>query len=117
MVPETTWLLVTNPAPVNSTIGGEEVRGLIGHAAVRIPVDALAKAAEDFSGGLRKLFDRLAETVGAFELSEIEVSATVTISGELSLLGVGHGEAGGEGGMKLKFKRIHGGSQREHSAA
>ncbi len=43
-------------------------------------------------------------TVGKFQFSEFEVSAGITASGKVSLLGFG-GEAGLNGGLKFVFKR------------
>jgi hypothetical protein len=42
--------------------------------------------------------------VGAFQFSEFEVSAGITASGKVSILGLG-GEAGLNGGLKFVFKR------------
>lgn len=44
------------------------------------------------------------ESKSGFELAELELSAEITTSGKLSILGVS-GETGVKGGIKLVFKR------------
>ncbi len=45
------------------------------------------------------------QQVGGFRLSEVEISAGVTLKGEIALIGVGGAEAGLTGGLRFVFKR------------
>jgi hypothetical protein len=50
---------------------------------------------------------------GAYELHEIEISAELSISGELKLLGFGGADVEGKGGLKFLIRRTAGNSPRK----
>ena len=57
-----------------------------------------------FLDQLKEVIGNVPEAYGHYQMDEIEISAEVTASGQLRLLGSG-GSAGAKGGIKFKFKR------------
>ena len=58
-----------------------------------------------FFSQLHEILDTGAEAIGAFEVSQVEVSAQITGSGQVCLLGSG-GKVELEGGIKFVLKRV-----------
>jgi hypothetical protein len=70
----------------------------------KIPVQALAEGVESFLQHIAGVVERAPSAVGAFELTELTLSAEVTAQGKLVLLGTGV-ETGAKGGITFKFER------------
>jgi hypothetical protein len=75
-----------------------------GGGAKEIPVEALAENVKDFIGKMSAILSATPESVGGFKLKEFEVSAEVSASGKLGLLGSGV-EASATGALTFKFQR------------
>lgn len=82
---------------------GEEIQGL--PRIVQIPVNVLRSNTQAFLDDMTLLLADLKTEISGYELNNIEISAVLTVSGKLSLLGAG-GEIGGEGGIKFVFKKV-----------
>lgn len=93
------FIIVVNPAPPV----GREIRG-IQTKSQKIPVSTLAENAKVFLADLSSVFADIESELKGFELDEIEVAATLTSSGHLSILGIG-GDIGSEGSFKFTFKK------------
>jgi len=96
------YILVSNPTaiPDEKTWRDSENKNI-----VRIPTKTLGNNIQGFVDDISKILDKIDANISKFDVEEIEVYATVTASGELSLLGVGGGELGIEGGIKFVFKK------------
>jgi len=70
---------------------------------VKVPIKTLGNNIQAFVDDISKILDKIDSKLALFEMKEIEVYAAITVNGELSLLGVGGGELGLEGGMKFVF--------------
>lgn len=69
-----------------------------------IPVDTLKENLHEFISNIGELFDGLKSNVKEYELEEFEVSAEISVSGGINLIGTVQG--GTKGAIKLKFKRM-----------
>lgn len=96
------YILVSNPieTPEKNSWRGSKAEGF-----AKIPTKILSSSIQSFVGDIGKILDKVDSSLSKFEISEIEVSAAVTASGELSLIGIGGGELGVEGGIKFVFKK------------
>jgi len=70
-----------------------------------VNVSALKQNMQAFFHQLQEIIDPGKETIGAFELSQIEVTAQVTGDGRVCLLGIG-GEIEVRGGIKFVLNRV-----------
>lgn len=70
----------------------------------KIGVQALAEEVQSFLQHIAGIVERAPSAVGAFELTELTLSAEVTAQGKLMLLGTGV-ETGAKGGITFKFER------------
>lgn len=68
-----------------------------------IPVDTLKENLHEFVSNIGKSFDGLKSNIKEFELEEFEVSAEISASGGINLIGTVQG--GAKSAIKLKFKR------------
>ena len=75
-----------------------------GRGPQELDVETLAQNMKDFLSKVEKVLAAAPATTAGFTLTEFEVTAEVTASGQLGLLGTGV-EASGKGGMTFKFQR------------
>jgi hypothetical protein len=71
---------------------------------VDIDVDQLAVNVNLFLNQMGEIVSKAPDSVGSFNLSEIEVSAEINGKGQVVLWGIG-GEVGASGGIKFVFKK------------
>lgn len=93
-------------AVVATAVETEGMRSVSGVLTKRleIDVDQLAVNINLFLDQMGKVVTKTPDTVGKFQLAEIQVSAEITGKGQIVLWGVG-GEIGGGGGIKFVFKK------------
>lgn len=96
------YILVSNPTAV---LDEKKWRDSENKNIVKIPTKILSSNIQGFVDDISKILDKIDAKLTTFEMKEIEVYAVVTASGELSLLGVGGGELGIEGGIKFVFAK------------
>ncbi|MEA5593004.1 hypothetical protein [Rivularia sp. UHCC 0363] len=75
--------------------------------AKRKPVE-VARLKEEMKGflqAMREMLDEADEPSSKMQLDEVELSVEINGEGQISLLGIGGGKAGGKGAMTFKFKR------------
>jgi hypothetical protein len=72
--------------------------------AKELPIETLAKNVREFLAKMNKILADTPESAGSFKLKEFEVSAEVSASGKLGLLGSGV-ETSVSGGLKFTFQR------------
>jgi hypothetical protein len=70
----------------------------------KIPAAALRDQIGDFVGTLDTVVEPVPETVGGFAIDSIELSAEISVSGQVSLLGTG-GQVSGTGGITFTLTR------------
>ncbi|MEO1376495.1 MAG: hypothetical protein AAFW70_19800 [Cyanobacteria bacterium J06635_10] len=73
----------------------------------KVKVSKLKEQMRDFLQAMREMLDE-AETEtpnSKMQLDEVELSVEINAEGQISLLGIGGGKAGGKGAMTFKFKR------------
>jgi hypothetical protein len=75
-----------------------------GSSAKELDVSALADNIKAFLQKIEKILQSVPASAGGFALTEFEVSAEITASGSLGLLGTGV-EVGGKGGLTFKFQK------------
>ena len=73
-------------------------------SAKEFPIETLADNVRDFLTKVNKILSAAPESSGSFKLKEFEVSAEVSASGKLGLLGSGV-EASATGALKFTFQR------------
>lgn len=71
-----------------------------------LEVDVLAENVNIFLGQVEGMLSKAPDKVGKFELTEITITAEVSTTGALMLLGTG-GEVSATGGLTFKFVRPH----------
>lgn len=129
-IPETVWV-VTGEAVESSVEGAKDSRDDTGevfgraaeieeikeHRRVAVPVQAIQQNMSQFLSLMGNIFlqaeNQAAKTQQTSEgqpkpglqLDQIEMSIEVNGKGEVSLWGIGGGEVGGKGAIKLTFKR------------
>lgn len=96
------YVLVSSPI---STPDKKDWRGMKTENIAKIPIKALSENIQGFVNNISKTLDKIDAQVSSFEIKEVEVYAAITASGELSLIGVGGGELGIEGGIKFVFAK------------
>lgn len=93
-----------SPAPYDPMRGGPDpLRGGDG-GPVAMRFGEFAGQFRAFIGQIQRLLEIVPEAASGYSLDEVEVSAVISASGKLALLGVG-GESGIESGLKFVFKR------------
>jgi hypothetical protein len=75
-----------------------------GGRAAEIDVGTLATNVEDFLRKVAIILEKVPHNSGGFALSEFVVSAEISATGKLGVLGIG-AEVGGKGGLTFKFVR------------
>ncbi len=70
-----------------------------------IKTDALREQINDFLTKMQAVIKDAPDTFGTFNLDAIELSAEISASGHVKLLGFG-GEAAGKGGIKFSLKKV-----------
>jgi len=75
-----------------------------GGGPVMLDVDTLARNVQEFLKKVERILQSAIFEAGGFSLTELEVSAEISASGKLGLLGSGI-EVGGKGGLKFKFQK------------
>ena len=102
---ETMWVIA---APETSVQPERAVRGGIPTGAIEnireVSVSVLNKNMESFFKQLQKIVEPAQDAIGAFELSQVEVTASVTGEGKVCLLGTG-AKMELQGGIKFILKK------------
>ena len=103
---EETFVLVTNPLP-STEKEDQEWRGptdKIKYFTKNIPLSIIEQNLQSLVNALSGVLGRIKSSMEDYKLDEVEVTILITVSGEISILGIG-GELGTEGGLKLVFKK------------
>lgn len=70
-----------------------------------VQVAKLKQEMKSFMQAMREMLDETEEPNSKMQLDEVELSVEINGEGQISLLGIGGGKAGGKGAMTFKFKR------------
>ncbi|MGB3651282.1 MAG: hypothetical protein WBA41_08730 [Rivularia sp. (in: cyanobacteria)] len=70
-----------------------------------VQVTKLKQEMKSFMQAMREMLDEAEEPNSKMQLDEVELSVEINGEGQISLLGIGGGKAGGKGAMTFKFKR------------
>lgn len=76
-----------------------------------ITTEKLRSNLTEFLRGMQAVVSTVPEHLGGFHLSEVTLSAEVSASGRVSLMGVGGAEVGGQGGITFTLVRTSTGAQ------
>ncbi|MBW4449731.1 MAG: hypothetical protein KME38_23560 [Spirirestis rafaelensis WJT71-NPBG6] len=71
----------------------------------KVEVTKLKEEMKGFLQAMREMLDEADQLDSKIQLNEVELSVEVNGEGQISLLGIGGGKAGGKGAMTFKFKR------------
>lgn len=71
----------------------------------KVEVTKLKEEMKGFLQAMREMLDEADQPDSKMQLNEVELSVEVNGEGQISLLGIGGGKAGGKGAMTFKFKR------------
>jgi hypothetical protein len=71
----------------------------------KVEVTKLKEEMKGFLQAMREMLDEADQPDSKLQLNEVELSVEVNGEGQISLLGIGGGKAGGKGAMTFKFKR------------
>lgn len=96
------YVLVSSPI---STPNEKDWRGIKTENLAKVPIKVLSENIQGFVNSISKTLEKIDLQISSFEIKEVEVYAAITTSGELSLIGVGGGELGIEGGIKFVFAK------------
>ena len=103
------YLLVVNPLPKWEDIPDrQKLGGPIGsfpQGFGRIKLADIKADAKAFFENLSAVFESVEGTLAQFELDEIEITAGLTIAGQLSPIGFAKGETEGSGMFRFVFRR------------
>ena len=99
--PKTERMSVDNLLTV---VCAEEFVPTRGSAARELNVTALAENVKTFLQKIEIILQSAPASAGGYALTEFEVSAEISASGSLGLLGTGV-DVGGKGGLTFKFQR------------
>ncbi len=96
------YIIITNP---QDDPGQQEWRsgGRFGQAK-EIAVSELKKSTREFIESAKEIFDEMDVVLNRYQLSQVELTATVTTTGKLSWV-VSSVEGGFAGGIKFVFER------------
>ena len=70
-----------------------------------VQVAKLKQEMKSFMQAMREMLDEAEEPNSKIQLDEVELSVEINGEGQISLLGIGGGKAGGKGAMTFRFKR------------
>ncbi len=99
--------IVTQLEPANNSedsLRGGERRWLKIFTPQEIPAEILRKNAQEFFSDITYMFDAVEDNMRGLVLEEIELTATISANGKISLIAGGL-EAGVAGAIKFVFKR------------
>ncbi|MCV3215277.1 hypothetical protein OGM63_17465 [Plectonema radiosum NIES-515] len=71
----------------------------------KVEVTKLKEEMKGFLQAMREMLDEADQPDSKLQLDEVQLSVEVNGEGQISLLGIGGGKAGGKGAMTFKFKR------------
>ena len=71
----------------------------------KIKVSKLKEQMREFLQTMGEMLDEAETANSKMQLDEVEVSVEINVEGQISLIGIGGGKAGGKGAMTFKFKR------------
>lgn len=86
------------------TTVSSSVRSDKGVRLASIKIEALAENVREFLEKIEKIMAETPDEMGKFQLTEFTVSAEISATGSLSVLGTGV-ETTGSGGLEFKFER------------
>lgn len=108
MAEDAVWIVTGLGQDVPVTPTGRIERGAASAVASSVlravEVGALKENMERFLGQLREILGAGVERVGAFELSEVELTAQISADGKVGLVGSGIGVEA-QGGIRLTLRR------------
>jgi len=97
-----------DPADVNRFLGDHIIKLSDYLYEKKIKTSTVKENLKHFLTEIGDLVGEAPRAFGDYELHEIEISAELTISGELKLLGLGGAEMEGKGGLKFTIRRTVG---------
>ncbi|MEM9922334.1 MAG: hypothetical protein AAF915_01015 [Cyanobacteria bacterium P01_D01_bin.50] len=71
----------------------------------KVQVSKLKGQMREFLQAMREMLDEAETPNSKMQLDEVELSVEINGEGQISLIGIGGGKAGGKGAMTFKFKR------------
>ena len=124
--PDAIWIIteeVSETSTTGGSRGGDDVGGVIGGTETteeivvtkregevvitkrKVKVSKLKSQMKDFLQAMSETLDEAENVNSKMQLDEVELSVEINGEGQISLLGIGGGKAGGKGAMTFKFKR------------
>ena len=124
--PDAIWIIteeVSETSTTGGSRGGDDVGGVIGGTETteeivvtkregevvitkrKVKVSKLKSQMKDFLQAMSETLDEAENANSKMQLDEVELSVEINGEGQISLLGIGGGKAGGKGAMTFKFKR------------
>ncbi|MGB3760230.1 MAG: hypothetical protein WBA07_28275 [Rivularia sp. (in: cyanobacteria)] len=125
-IPDAIWIIteeVSETSTTGGSRGGDDVGGVIGGTETteeivvtkregevvitkrKVKVSKLKSQMKDFLQAMSETLDEAENVNSKMQLDEVELSVEINGEGQISLLGIGGGKAGGKGAMTFKFKR------------
>jgi biotin synthase-related radical SAM superfamily protein len=71
----------------------------------KVEVTKLKQEMKGFLQAMKEMLDEAEDANSKMQLDEVQLSVEISGEGQISLLGIGGGKAGGKGAMTFKFKR------------
>ena len=109
-MPNERQILVLNPILDSTEDEDDELRGKLADAvrgvvsSTPISVENLSQGVKEFSQSLSMIFGQMETSFQGLEMKRVEVNATITASGKVSIL-AGGVEGGFQGGIKFVFEK------------
>lgn len=91
---------ITSKGYFASEEAGGAIRRLVQH---ELDTEKLKTNLSSFVTGMTDVFEQISSSISDYSLDEIEITADVSVTGGVSL--IGSAEVGMTGGITLKFKR------------
>ncbi len=121
--PDSIWIITEEASTPDGSRGGADTGGVIGGTETteeivvtkrqgevvitkrKVKVSKLKSQMKDFLQAMSETLDEAENVNSKMQLDEVELSVEINGEGQISLLGIGGGKAGGKGAMTFKFKR------------
>ena len=118
-IPDGIWIIteeVSETSTPDGSRGSDDVGGVIGGSEKKrqgevvitkhkVEVSKLKSEMSKFLQAMSETLDEAENVNSKMQLDEVELSVEINGEGQISLLGIGGGKAGGKGAMTFKFKR------------
>lgn len=104
-IDERATLVVVNPA-----LDAREIREKARYSrAIEVSLEEFAESTTGFFSALETIASEAKRKLGEFDVDEIEVHATLTVSGKMGIVGIVEGGGEGAAGLKFVLKRAKSG--------